>query len=153
MSVGHHVGVVIVRLSHYLIDDELKISVDVKPLNPKFSGDAQTVDQGLIICHIIGCVEVQPNNIKESISFRRDQHCASPGTVEGKRAIKIHSPMPLSDRGWLLSLSPFSHKVCQGLGIDRCLGYVGYVEPHELECPLGDPSCGATVLKNFSKPK
>jgi hypothetical protein len=24
------------------------------------------------------------------------------------------------------------------LGLDHCLGDVGYVEPHELECPLGD---------------
>jgi hypothetical protein len=39
-----HVGVMIVRLSHDLIDDELRVSVDVKPLNPKFSGDVQTVD-------------------------------------------------------------------------------------------------------------
>jgi hypothetical protein len=35
----------------------------------------------------------------ESISFRRDQHYASLGTVEGKGAIEIHPPMLLSDGG------------------------------------------------------
>jgi hypothetical protein len=58
LPVGCHAGVVTIRLSHYLIDDELKVSADVKPLNPKFGGDAQTVDQGLILCHIVGGAEV-----------------------------------------------------------------------------------------------
>jgi hypothetical protein len=42
----------------------------------------------------------------------------------------------------LLSLGPFGHKIHQGMGFDCCLGHVGYVEPHELECLLGDPSRG-----------
>jgi hypothetical protein len=44
----------------------------------------------------------------------RDQHYASPGTVEGERAIKIHAPMLLSGpgEGRLLSLDPFGHKIC-----------------------------------------
>jgi hypothetical protein len=82
-----------------LIDNKLGVSEDVKPLTPKFSCDVQSIDQGLILCHIVGSVEVQSNNVKESISFRRKQHYASPDTVEGERAIKIHAPMLLSDRG------------------------------------------------------
>jgi hypothetical protein len=31
------------QLPHYLIDDELRVSVYVKPLNPKFGGDAHTI--------------------------------------------------------------------------------------------------------------
>jgi hypothetical protein len=82
-----------------LIDDELRVSTDVKPLNPKFGGDVQAIDQGLVLHHIIGSAEVQSNNIKESISLRRDQHYASHGTIEGERAIEIHAPMLLSDGG------------------------------------------------------
>jgi hypothetical protein len=52
------VGVAIVRLSHDLIDDELRVSADVKPQNPKFGGNAQTVDQCLILCHIVGGAKV-----------------------------------------------------------------------------------------------
>jgi hypothetical protein len=55
--------------------------------------------------------------------------------------------------GGLLSLGPFSHKICQGLGLDRRLGHASYIDPHELECLLGDPSRGNMVLHNFSKPK
>jgi hypothetical protein len=61
--------------------------------------------------------------------------------------------MLLNDRRWLLSLSSYGHKLRQGLGLDHRLGYVGYVEPHELECPLGDPSRGEMVPDNFSEPK
>jgi hypothetical protein len=40
LLVGHHVGVTIVRHSHYLIDHELRFSTEVKPLNPEFGSDA-----------------------------------------------------------------------------------------------------------------
>jgi hypothetical protein len=40
LPVCHHMGVTTVQLSHYLIDDKLRVSVDVKPLNPEFGGDA-----------------------------------------------------------------------------------------------------------------
>jgi hypothetical protein len=39
LPVCHHMGVVIARLSNYLIDNKLRVSMDVKPLNPKFGGD------------------------------------------------------------------------------------------------------------------
>jgi hypothetical protein len=58
LSVCSHAGVMIVWLSHDLIDDELRVFADVKPMNPKFSGDAQTIDQRLILCHIVGYTDV-----------------------------------------------------------------------------------------------
>jgi hypothetical protein len=146
-----HAGVTIVQLSHYLIQ-QLRVSTYVKLL-PKFSGDAQAIDQRLVLCHMVGSTEVQSNNIKVPFSLRRDHHYTSPGTVEGERAIEIHAPMLLSDQGGLLSPGPFGHKIHQGLGHDRRLGHVGYVEPHELERPLGYPSRGETVPYNFSEPK
>jgi hypothetical protein len=99
LLVGHHAGVTTLRLSYYLIDDELGVSVDVKSLNPELGSDAHASDQGLILHHIIGAMEVQPKSIKESISFMRDRHYTSPGTIEGKGAIEVHAPMLLSDRG------------------------------------------------------
>jgi hypothetical protein len=82
-----------------LIDDEIRVSMDVEPLNPKFGGNAQSIDEVLVLYHITGGTEVQSNNVKESISFKWDQHYASLSLVEGERAIKIHAPMLLSDRG------------------------------------------------------
>jgi hypothetical protein len=97
---------------------------------------------------------MQPNNVKESISFRRDQHYTSPDTVEGEGDIEIHDPMLLGDRGGgVLILGLFGHKICQGLGLDRHLRYVGYVERHKLEWPLGDLSHGELIPDNFSQPK
>jgi hypothetical protein len=87
LLVSRHLGVVTVLFFHYLVDDELRVSPDVYPLYFEFGGDVQAIDQGLILRHIIGSTEMQPNNVKESISFRRDQHYASPDTVEGEGAI------------------------------------------------------------------
>jgi hypothetical protein len=44
MPVGRHAGVAIGRFSQYLTDDELNVSTEVKPLNPDFGSDAQTID-------------------------------------------------------------------------------------------------------------
>jgi hypothetical protein len=58
LSICHHERVMAVRLSHDLVDDELRVTVDVKPLNPEFSGDAHAVDECLVFCHIVGHIEV-----------------------------------------------------------------------------------------------
>jgi hypothetical protein len=58
LPVCSHAGVATVQLSHDLIDDEFRVSMDVKPLDSKFSGDAQIVDQCLVLHHIVGCMEV-----------------------------------------------------------------------------------------------
>jgi hypothetical protein len=44
LLVCSHAGVVIVQLSHDLVDNDLGVSADAKSLNPEFSGDAQIVD-------------------------------------------------------------------------------------------------------------
>jgi hypothetical protein len=41
-----------------LIDDALRVSADVEPLNPKLYGNAEIVDQCLILYHIVGDMEV-----------------------------------------------------------------------------------------------
>jgi hypothetical protein len=129
-----------------LVDDELKVAADVKPLNPELGGDAQAIDQYLIFCHIVGCEEVQSNHIEEPISLKGDQYDASPGPVESERAIKIHAPVLLGDRGKrLLCLDPFTHEIHQSLGLDHHLWDIGYVKLHELESPLGNPSRGEAV--------
>jgi hypothetical protein len=39
LSICNHARVMTVQLSHELIDDEFRVSTDVKPLHSKFSGD------------------------------------------------------------------------------------------------------------------
>jgi hypothetical protein len=53
LTVCCHVGVMIVRLPDDLVDDELRVTTDVKPLDPKLDGDAQAVDEGLIVCTLL----------------------------------------------------------------------------------------------------
>jgi hypothetical protein len=55
-------------------------------------------------------------------------------------------------QGGLLCLGTFGHEICQSLGLDCCLWGVGYVEPHELKSPLGDPPHGEMISDNFPKP-
>jgi hypothetical protein len=89
--------------------------------NPKLS-----INEWLILHHIVRCTKVQSNHVEETISLRRDRHYASPGLVEGERAIEIHAPVLLGDGGGgLLSLRPFGHEIHQGMGLDRHLGDVG----------------------------
>jgi hypothetical protein len=53
-----HAGVMAIRLSHDLVDDELRVTTDVKPLNPKLDGDMQAVDECLVFCYNVGLAEV-----------------------------------------------------------------------------------------------
>jgi hypothetical protein len=54
LAVYRHAGVAIIRLPHDLIDDELRVLMDVEPLDPDLDSDAQTIDEGLKFCHIVG---------------------------------------------------------------------------------------------------
>jgi hypothetical protein len=72
LSVCHHAGVTTVRLPHDLVDDDLSVIPDVKPLDPELGGDAQAIDKGLELHHIIGHGEVQSNHIEELTSLGRD---------------------------------------------------------------------------------
>jgi hypothetical protein len=61
-----------------LFDNELRVTVDVEPLDPELGGDAQAVDEFVIFCHVAGCAEVQSNHIEEPINHRGDEHNAPP---------------------------------------------------------------------------
>jgi hypothetical protein len=60
----------------------------------------------------------------------------------------------LGDRGWrLLSPDRLGHQIRKSVGLDRHLGYLGYVKPLELKSPLGDPTRGEMVPDDFAEPK
>jgi hypothetical protein len=82
-----------------LVDDDLRVTADINPLNPKLDGDAHAVDKCLIFRHIVGCKEMQSNHVQEPISLRRDKHHASPDPIEGESAIEIHASVLLGDGG------------------------------------------------------
>jgi hypothetical protein len=78
LEVCRHAGVAVIWLPHDLVNDELRVTVDVKPIDPELSEDAQAVDEGLILCLIVCRVEIQLNHVEEPISLERDQHNTSP---------------------------------------------------------------------------
>jgi hypothetical protein len=65
LLVCRHAGVVAVRLSHDWVDDELRVTADVWPLNPELGSDAHVINECLVFCHIVSHVEVQSNYIEE----------------------------------------------------------------------------------------
>jgi hypothetical protein len=83
LAVCRHAGVMAISLPHDLVGDELRVAVDVKPLDPELSGNAQAVDEGLIFHHIVCRVEIQLNYVDELISLGGDQNDASPHPIEG----------------------------------------------------------------------
>jgi hypothetical protein len=73
-----------VRLPHDLVDDNVRVTADVKSLDPKLSGNVHAIDRGLIFDHIVCHAEVQTNHVEELISLRGDQHNASPAPLRVK---------------------------------------------------------------------
>jgi hypothetical protein len=93
LSVCHHAGITAIRLPHDLVDDELRIVMDVKPLDPELGGDVQAVDEGLILHHIVSCVEMQSGHVEELIPLIGEISTMPPPTpVESERVIEVHAP-------------------------------------------------------------
>jgi hypothetical protein len=72
LSVCRHAGVTTIQLPHDLVDNELRATLDVKPLDPKLGSKAQTIDMGLVLHHIVGRAKMQSNYIEEPISLGGD---------------------------------------------------------------------------------
>jgi hypothetical protein len=99
LTICHHARVTAVWLSNDLVDDKLWVTTDVKPLDPKLSGDAQVVDDGLILHHIVCYAKMQSNHVEEMISLGGDQHNASPDPMESEGAVKVHTPVLSGNQG------------------------------------------------------
>ena len=48
-----HLGVVAARLLHDLVDDQLRVALDIKSSDAQLNGDAQAINERLILSHII----------------------------------------------------------------------------------------------------
>jgi hypothetical protein len=81
------------------------------------------VDQGFILCSIVGGLVVDLQDILELFSLRRDEQyaCTRPFEVEG--AVEVHYLVfrSLLGRGHL-DLCPFRHEVGEDLQLDRLPG-------------------------------
>jgi hypothetical protein len=59
IAVGFHLRVAAVGVLHDLVNDELRVTASVEASDPQLDGDAQPVDQSLVLSHIVGRREVE----------------------------------------------------------------------------------------------
>jgi hypothetical protein len=50
-----------------MVDNELRVATDVKPLDLELGSDVQAIVEGLVFCHIICRTERQSNHVEELI--------------------------------------------------------------------------------------
>jgi hypothetical protein len=59
IALGFHLRVAAVGVLHDLVDDELRVTASVEASDPQLDGDAQPIDQSLVLSHIVGRWEVE----------------------------------------------------------------------------------------------
>ena len=53
LVVCYHEGAFTRGLLHDLVDDQLRVNVDVEPHSAELDGDVQSVDEGLVFCRVV----------------------------------------------------------------------------------------------------
>jgi hypothetical protein len=133
-------GVTVVQLPHDLVDNELRVAVNVKPRGPHI----------LPRCLSRGSVAELRKGVDPP--WGRSVRCLLPLPIEGERVIKVHAPVLLGHQGrQLLRFCPFFHEICQRMGLDCCLRDICHIKPHKHKSPLRNPSCGEAIPGNFSE--
>jgi hypothetical protein len=64
-QIGGQLWVVIAAFALYLLDDELRIAFHEQLSYPKRQGSAQPKNEGLVLCHVVGCLKVEVHHIFE----------------------------------------------------------------------------------------
>ena len=116
LAVRLHFWVVVVRGFHYLVDDELGVASNVEASNSKLDGDLQTVNKGLVLCNIVGCGKMYPDDVPYMNAQGQDEQQAGPNSRLHERPVKIHRLYLRLDlsRG-KLGVCPFRDEIHQGL--------------------------------------
>jgi hypothetical protein len=65
VAVGFHLRVAAVGVLHDLVDDKLRVATSVEAPNPQLDGDAQPVNQSLILGHVVGRREMEAQHVAE----------------------------------------------------------------------------------------
>jgi hypothetical protein len=53
VAVGLHFPIAAVRVLHDLVNNELRVATSVEAPNPYLDGDAQSINQGLVLGHVV----------------------------------------------------------------------------------------------------
>jgi hypothetical protein len=65
-----HLGAVVARLLHDLVDDELRVAPNVQPSDPQLNGDVQAIKECSILGHIVRGREMKVNHVPHAHSER-----------------------------------------------------------------------------------
>ena len=77
------------------------------------------MEESLILSSIVGCREVDLENVFESLTGRGDEHDASPRAFNHERAIEVHRPiLELLCDGRCLDFCPLGDEIDECLGLD-----------------------------------
>jgi hypothetical protein len=135
-----------------LVYDQLGVTLDIKPSDPKLGGDVQSVDKCLILSNIVRDWKMDSDHIPYAHANRGDDDESYPDSALHQRPIQIHCPILLLHQGWChLGLDPFYNKICQHLGLDGLPRSIGDALSHEFNCPLGNSSHHLTTLDHLPK--
>jgi hypothetical protein len=129
-----------------LIDDDLGVAVRNKSLDLEGNGDAQPMDQGLVLSAIVGRLVMDLQDVLQVIALGRDEEdaCACPFEVQG--TVELHLlVLRLLHRRRLLGLRPLEDKINEDLGLDVLPWAELEVEFTQLDRPLDDTPHGVTT--------
>src|SRR6266542_3946197 len=76
-----------------LVHDQLRITANRQSSDTERYGDTETVEESLIFSSVVGCWEVDLENIFESLTGRGDEHDASPRAFNHEGAVEVHDPI------------------------------------------------------------
>jgi hypothetical protein len=67
----------LVAITSDMLDDELRASLEQELMNAEWQSGCELEDEGLILCHIIGSLEVEANHIYRSCSLSGETRTTS----------------------------------------------------------------------------
>jgi hypothetical protein len=109
--------------------------------NSKLDGDAQAINEGLILSYIVGGSEVESDHVTHVNSEGRDEEQARALFCFHERRVEVHGPqLGLNLSGRQLGIGPLRQKICQHLGFDCFARRIREGLTHELDFLLGYPS-------------
>jgi hypothetical protein len=80
-----------------LLDDELRITFHKQLSDPKRQGSAQPKNEGLVLRHVIGCLEVEVHHILELLAIRSEEQDPHADPLLTRGAIKEENPVRLGE--------------------------------------------------------
>jgi hypothetical protein len=73
-KIGNQLWVIAGAISLDLLDNESGVSFHEELSDPQRQGCTQPKEQGLILCHVVGCLEVEVHHVLNLVSMRSEEY-------------------------------------------------------------------------------